>query len=130
MRFFLVLFFISITAATAQTADISEEIFQTEQNSSAEEGVGEEFGTDESFDEFEDEFENGQKEDIFDPLSGYNRFMTGFNDTLFDYVLDPFLVKGYNFILPEPARDSVYRFFENIYFPVSLANNLLQLKFK
>jgi len=130
LRFFLLLLFVLTTVLTAQTADMAEGVTQTEQNRSIEGEPEEEFGTDEGFDEFEDEFDESQKEDIFDPLSGYNRFMTGFNDGLFNYVLDPFLLKGYNFILPEPARDSVYRFFENIYFPVSLANNLLQLKFK
>jgi len=36
---------------------------------------------DEEFeDEFEDKFEEKTDSKIFDPLSGYNRFMTGFND--------------------------------------------------
>ena len=81
-------------------------------------------------DEFSDEFSDEPKEEVFDPLSGYNRVMTGFNNTLFDYFLDPVLIKGYNFILPEPARDSVHNFFENLYYPVSIVNNLFQLKFK
>jgi len=91
-----------------------------------------EFGDDSAFDddEFSEEFSADADEEIFDPLSGYNRVMTGFNDGLYVYVLDPVLIKGYNFILPEPARISVNNFFENLYFPVSFANNILQLKFK
>ncbi len=80
-------------------------------------------------DEFSDEFSADADEEIFDPLSGYNRVMTGFNDGLYVYVLDPVLFKGYNYI-PEPARVSVNNFFENIYYPVSVVNNILQLKIK
>ena len=39
-------------------------------------------------DEFEDEFGDAEKE-VFDPLSGYNRVMTDFNDSLYVWVLDP-----------------------------------------
>jgi len=93
---------------------------------------------DEFTDEFEDElFEDegfeeefsAPQEELFDPLSGYNRVMTGFNDGLYVYVLDPVLIKGYNYI-PEQARVSVNNFFENLYYPVSVANNILQLKVK
>ncbi|MEN8147166.1 MAG: VacJ family lipoprotein, partial [Campylobacterota bacterium] len=78
-------------------------------------------------DAFSDEF--SEEEELFDPLSGYNRVMTGFNDGLYVYVLDPVLFRGYNYI-PEPARVSVNNFFENLYFPVSVVNNILQLKVK
>jgi len=82
-------------------------------------------------DEFADEFdENESLDDIFDPLESYNRFMTAFNDTLFDYVLDPIVLRGYNFIFPESVRVSINNFFNNLYYPVSLVNNLLQLKFE
>ncbi len=81
-----------------------------------------------SDDEFSDEFEPPHKE-IFDPLSGYNRVMTSFNDDLYVYVLDPVIFKGYN-LLPHQVRLSVYNFFENLSYPVSLVNNILQLKFK
>ena len=77
---------------------------------------------------FEDEF-SAPQEEIFDPLSGYNRVMTGFNDGLYVYVLDPVLIKGYNYI-PEQARVSVNNFFENLYYPVSVVNNIFQLKAK
>ncbi|MEA2090893.1 MAG: VacJ family lipoprotein [Campylobacterota bacterium] len=81
---------------------------------------------DELFDEFEDETES---EDIYDPLSGYNRFMTGFNDGLYEYFLTP-IAKGYNVIVHEEIRKSVAKFFHNLYYPPRLVNNLLQGKFK
>ena len=86
--------------------------------------------SDDSFedDEFSDEFETQEKE-IFDPLSGYNRVMTGFNDGLYGFILEPVVFKGYN-LLPHQVRLSVHNFFENLYYPVSVVNNLLQLKFK
>ena len=95
----------------------------------AEDAFEDEFADEFADNEFDEEFGDDTQEEIFDPLSGYNRVMTSFNNGLFDYVLDPFLIKGYNYI-PEPARDSVYNFFENLYFPVSVVNNLFQLKFK
>ncbi len=80
-------------------------------------------------DEFADEFEEEltPKKEIFDPLSGYNRWMTDVNDFLFIEALEP-ATRGYNYVLPEGARKSIYNFFENISYPASLANNLLQLK--
>jgi phospholipid-binding lipoprotein MlaA len=84
------------------------------------------------FDDFEssleDEFAEETPADDFDPLSGYNRVMTAFNDLLFTGVIIP-VAKGYQFILPEEARRAVSRFFDNLYFPIRFANNLLQLKF-
>lgn len=68
------------------------------------------------------------QEEIFDPLSGYNRFMTSFNDQFFMNVLNP-ISKGYAYITPENMRVGISNFFENIMFPVRFSNNLLQLKF-
>ena len=69
------------------------------------------------------------KQKVYDPFEGYNRWMTKFNDNLFDYVLKP-VFKGYDFIFPEPIRVSINNVFNNLYYPVSLVNNLLQLKFE
>ncbi|MEA3370803.1 MAG: VacJ family lipoprotein [Campylobacterota bacterium] len=79
--------------------------------------------------EFADEFEEEltPKKEIFDPLSGYNRWMTDVNDFLFIEAIEP-AAREYNFILPEGVRKSIYNFFENISYPASLANNLLQFK--
>ena len=84
---------------------------------------------DADFDEFEDEFGDEEVADVFDPLSGYNRFMTGFNDKLYFWVLKP-VATGYRWVIPEFARRGISNFFKNLYFPVRLVNNVLQFKFK
>lgn len=78
--------------------------------------------------EFDSEFSTNNEE-IFDPLSGYNRIMTTFNDKTFIYVLNP-ISKGYAYVTAEPIRKGIGNFFENIMFPVRFSNNLLQLKFQ
>ena len=78
--------------------------------------------------EFDSEFST-KKEEVFDPLSGYNRVMTTFNDKVFMNVLNP-ISKGYAYVTPEPIRIGINNFFENIMFPVRFTNNLLQLKFQ
>ena len=80
-------------------------------------------------DEFDDDFEEETDSKIFDPLSGYNRFMTGFNDKLYYWAFKP-VAQGYSFIIPEPGRLAINRCFRNLMFPMRLVNNLLQLKFK
>ncbi len=85
----------------------------------------------EGFDDF-DEFEEFQTEpdaQIWDPLMGYNRFMTQVNDKLYVWVLRP-TGRVYGTVVKEPARKAISRFFTNLGFPVRGANNLLQLKFK
>lgn len=77
-------------------------------------------------DEFEDEF---AEEEVFDPLSGYNRVMTSFNDTFYTYILDP-VSRGYRYVLHEEVRDSVGKFFHNLLYPIRFINNVLQFKFK
>jgi phospholipid-binding lipoprotein MlaA len=91
---------------------------------------GEEFGEDEAgFDEFEDEFGGDETAEVFDPFGGYNRVMTGFNDKLYFWVLKP-VAKGYRSVVPEFARRGINNFFKNLYYPVRLVNNVLQLKLK
>jgi phospholipid-binding lipoprotein MlaA len=82
----------------------------------------------EAFDQFE-EFDKKATDTGFDPLEGYNRFMTRFNDKLYFWVLKP-TAQGYNKVFNEPVRLAVSRFFKNLYFPVRGLNNLLQMKFK
>ncbi|RBQ29180.1 MlaA family lipoprotein [Aliarcobacter vitoriensis] len=78
--------------------------------------------------EFDSEF-SSKTEDIFDPLSGYNRTMTSFNDGFYSYVLTP-VSKGYAYVVPKPARTGINNFFTNLMFPVRFINNLLQFKFQ
>jgi phospholipid-binding lipoprotein MlaA len=78
--------------------------------------------------DFSDEFTE-QKVEVFDPLSGYNRVMTSFNDKAYVYFLNP-VAEGYATVVPEVARIGVSNFFDNILFPIRFVNNLLQFKFK
>ncbi len=80
----------------------------------------------EGFGEFE-EFDDQDILEIYDPLSGYNRFMTQVNDTVLTWFFKP-IAKGYSFIVRKPMRQSFARFFTNLQFPVRVVNNLLQLK--
>ena len=87
-----------------------------------------EFDDDEFDDSFDDEF-SLVKQDSFDPLSGYNRVMTTFNDGLYTYVVFP-IGNVYSAILPSPIRESISNFFNNLKYPLRLVNNLFQLKFE
>lgn len=78
--------------------------------------------------DFDSEFTNKNIE-IYDPLSGYNRIMTTFNDKVYLNVLNP-VAKGYAYVVPETARIGIDHFFDNIMFPVRFTNNILQFKFK
>lgn len=83
-------------------------------------------------DNFHEEFENEYKSAnsvIFDPLSGYNRIMTSFNDGFYTYVATP-AAKGYAYAVPTVARTGINNFFTNLMFPIRFVNNILQLKFE
>ncbi|MBS3754789.1 MAG: VacJ family lipoprotein [Desulfobacterales bacterium] len=82
----------------------------------------------EGFAEFDTGGDSGQGE-VFDPLSGYNRFMTRVNDKFYFWVLKP-AASGYAKVTPAVMRRSVGRFFKNLGYPVRFVNNLLQLKVK
>lgn len=107
--------------SSAETTELAEtdEAFESEESA-------EEFG---EFDEFEEEFGDAEENQVFDPLEGYNRFMTGFNDKLYFWVLKP-VAQCYRWIVPECVRKGIDRFFTNLLYPVRFVNNLLQLKFK
>ena len=79
------------------------------------------------FSEFDKNYSKSDVE-VFDPLSGYNRIMTDFNDYVYTNILIP-TAKGYAYIVPEEARIAIDNFFNNLMFPVRVVNNLLQLKF-
>jgi len=135
MRFLLLYLLLMNASLATQTVHDTGSVHEGHNTLSSDAGEEEDsyldddgFGDDAfSEEDFSDEFKNGTKEEIFDPLSGYNRMMTGFNDGLYEYLLKPVLFRGYNYI-PEPARVSVNNFFENLYYPVSVVNNILQLK--
>ncbi|HEY5648045.1 MAG TPA: VacJ family lipoprotein [Nitrospiria bacterium] len=80
-------------------------------------------------DEFEEEFGRAPVKAIYDPLRGYNRMMTIFNDKVYFWILKP-TTKGYRNVVPQSGRKAVNRFFQNLAFPIRFVNNVLQLKFK
>ena len=82
-----------------------------------------------SLDEFEEEYSTDNEVAIVDPLSGYNRTMTSFNDKVFTYALNP-ISKGYAVITPKLVRQSLSNFIHNIKFPIRFVNNMLQGKFQ
>jgi phospholipid-binding lipoprotein MlaA len=88
---------------------------------------------DDGFDDFDDfgDFEDEFSDDpiTWDPLEGYNRFMTGVNDKLYVYVLDP-VARGYRWVVPAGPRKGVDRFFTNLLYPIRAVNNVLQFKLK
>ena len=81
--------------------------------------------------DFQDEFKASDKQNNqeIDPLSGYNRAMTKFNDSFYIDILEP-TAKAYRFIIPKPIRKGLENVFDNLMYPMRLLNNLLQLKFK
>jgi phospholipid-binding lipoprotein MlaA len=60
-----------------------------------------------------------------DPLEDFNRKVFDFNLTLDDYVLKP-TAEAYRDVLPEPVRDSVRNFFNNLRSPITFFNDVLQ----
>jgi phospholipid-binding lipoprotein MlaA len=66
--------------------------------------------------------------EVFDPLETVNRGMFWFNDKLYFYLMKP-IARGYRFIVPEPVRVSVGKFFSNLRTPVRMINAGLQGKF-
>jgi len=63
-----------------------------------------------------------------DPFESMNRRVFVFNETLDRWAWDP-VTRGYQFVVPEPARHGVHRFFQNLESPVIFANQMLQLRF-
>ena len=62
-----------------------------------------------------------------DPLERWNRSMFWFNEGLDKYVLEP-AATGWDWALPEVVQTGVRNFYDNITMPVTLANDILQLK--
>lgn len=63
-----------------------------------------------------------------DPLEPFNQSMLTFNRKVDDWVLHPVAV-GYADVVPEPARASVTRFFDNVGVVPRFANDLFQGQF-
>ena len=85
----------------------------------------------EYYEDMEDPFA-GSEEDIpvlTDPLEGYNRWMFGINETVYDAVLEP-VARGYRDTVHEQLRIGVKNIFSNAMAPVKLVSSLLQLELK
>ena len=65
--------------------------------------------------------------DIYDPWEGFNRKIFAFNDFLAVHLLEP-AGRGWKWLVPTPARDSITRFYVNIGTPLVMVNDLLQGK--
>ncbi len=83
------------------------------------------------FSSFDSEFEatDATNQAEIDPLSGYNRVMTNFNDFFYTNLLNP-TARAYKAVVPKPARKGIDNIFNNLAYPLRLLNNLLQFKFK
>ncbi len=68
-------------------------------------------------------------DDPADPLEPVNRAFFTFNEKADQYALRP-AAKAYAYVVPEPARNGVTNFFDNLNEPRNIVNALLQLKFK
>jgi phospholipid-binding lipoprotein MlaA len=85
----------------------------------------------EDYEDMEDPFA-GDSEYIpilTDPLEGYNRWMFGVNETIYDNVLEP-VARGYRDTIHENLRLGIKNIFSNAMAPVKLFSSLLQLDFE
>lgn len=65
--------------------------------------------------------------DPSDPWEVVNRHTYAFNQGVDNVLIKP-IAKGYQFIVPEPVRDSVTHFYQNLGEPSNALNNVLQGK--
>lgn len=71
---------------------------------------------------------NGGQVDIYDPLEPLNRAFFEFNDKLYFWVLKP-AKTGYTYVVPTEFRQCFRNFFNNLFSPIRLVNNILQARF-
>ena len=64
-----------------------------------------------------------------DPFEPFNRTVFSVNMTFDEYLFRP-VVNGYRFVVPQPAREGVSNFFDNLNTPLTLSNNVLQGRLK
>ena len=85
----------------------------------------------EEYEELEDPFAGNEKDIpiLSDPFEGYNRWMFGVNEAMYDNAVEPF-VRGYRNIVHEDLRIGIRNLYNNVLFPVKFLSCILQLKFK
>jgi len=91
-------------------------------------------GADQSFDDafdalLEDEDELPQAMGFPDPIESANRKVLRFNQGANKWVIGP-VSRGYAYVVPDPVRFAIRRFFDNLNAPVTLVNDLLQLEWR
>jgi phospholipid-binding lipoprotein MlaA len=69
------------------------------------------------------------KRDPRDPWERLNRTTFKVNTAL-DHAIARPVARGYKKVTPQPVRTGVSNFMDNLFYPITLANDLLQLKFK
>jgi phospholipid-binding lipoprotein MlaA len=71
-------------------------------------------------------FEEGPDPAERDDLEGSNRLVFSFNESFYEYLADP-VTRGFEWLVPEPGRRAIHRFFLNLESPVLFVNDVLQL---
>ncbi|MDO6428563.1 VacJ family lipoprotein [Thalassotalea sp. 1_MG-2023] len=64
----------------------------------------------------------------YDPIESFNRSIFQLNHFTYTYLFIP-VAKGYNFVLPDPVKQSVANVFDNIREPLNLVNNVFSGEF-
>ena len=84
----------------------------------------------EDYEDMEDPFAGNEKDIpiLTDPLEGYNRWMFGVNESLYNSAVEPF-TRGYRNIVDENLRIGIRNMFNNALFPAKILSSLLQLDF-
>jgi phospholipid-binding lipoprotein MlaA len=85
----------------------------------------------EDYEDMEDPFA-GDTRDLpimSDPFEGYNRWMFGVNETIYDNVLEP-VARGYRNTVHENLRVALKNVFSNAMAPVKFVSSLIQLDFE
>lgn len=130
LYFYLMITFFTLQGCSTTEATPQADHTQVESTETTSELASDTQATENHLEEFNNEFEDEFSDvETSDPLSGYNRAVTSFNDTFITYGLTP-VSKAYASIIPQPIRLGISNFVHNIKFPIRLVNNLLQLKFQ
>ena len=85
----------------------------------------------EDYEDLEDPFAGDTKDlpIMTDPFEGYNRWMFGGNETIYDNLLEP-VARGYRDTVQENLRIALKNVFSNAMFPVKFISSLIQLDFE
>ncbi len=78
---------------------------------------------------FDDDFDFDEPPGFPDPLEETNRGVLKFNQGVDRFLISP-ITKVFGFLVPNPVKFALRRFFANLDFPVVFTNDLLQLEWK